>query len=272
MTFYYLLFHYDSAATRSLRAHNTRLADQIAYLESEMASITQDVAELRGKDHEVYRALLKADPLQPSDEATSAAAADRRFENLTLAETKERLDAIDQKLQKQKQSFRRLMGMLMGKESELPYMPCIRPVENDVVSGFGYRLHPILKVRKLHTGIDFSAPVGTPVYATANGKVKLSGSGGNGYGLQVEIQHGYGWETKYAHLSKILVPEGKSVSRGDLIGMSGSTGLCKGPHLHYEVKKNGKKIDPVDFFFSDLSAEAYIDFKRQAGQYNESMD
>ena len=269
----YMFFLHDNPATKRLRDKNELLSAQIAKFEDAIVMLEDDLEALHTQDEQVYRSILKADPLQDEWQvATGGSASEESLEPESLEDTKNRLEVMDSRVKVQKESFRRLMSMLKNKEEELKHMPSIRPITTEVISGFGYRMHPILKVRKLHTGLDFSAPVGTPIYATADGIVKFVGRGTNGYGIQVDLMHGFGWETKYAHLSKVVVHEGKHVKRGDLIAFSGNTGLSKGPHLHYEIKKDGKKIDPIDYFYSDLSPEDYISFKRQANQYNESMD
>lgn len=269
----YMFFVHENPSTRRLKDKNEMLAMQIERFDEVIVKLEDDLENLHEQDEEVYRAILKAEPLEDEWQVASGGAADdSSVEPESLEETRHRLEQIDSRVKVQKESFRRLMGMLKNKEEELKHMPSIRPIATELISGFGYRQHPILKVRKLHTGLDFSAPIGTPVYATADGVVKFVGRGTNGYGIQVDLNHGYGWETKYAHLSKVLVRDGQQVKRGDLLAYSGNTGLSKGPHLHYEIKKNGKKIDPVDYFYSDLSPEQYVTFKRQANQYNESMD
>ena len=126
-----------------------------------------------------------------------------------------------------------------------------------MASGYGYRMHPILKYRKFHAGMDFTAPRGTPIFATGKGTVIQADSKASGYGRHVRIDHGYGYITLYAHMSKMAVEEGDKVNRGDIIGYVGNTGLSAGPHCHYEVRKNGEPVNPVNFYFNDLTAEEY---------------
>jgi hypothetical protein len=269
----YMSYFYTNPQGKLLKDENNRLMMQLGKFEDVIASLETDLEDLHKQDGEVYRAILKAEPLDDEWQVASGGAADdKALEPESIEETRHRLEQIDSRVKVQKESFRRLMGMLKNKEEELSHMPSIRPISAEVISGFGYRQHPILKVKKLHTGLDFSAPIGTPVYATADGVIGFVGRGTNGYGIQVDVNHGFGWETKFAHLSKVVVNEGQRVKRGDILAYSGNTGLSKGPHLHYEIKKNGKKIDPVDYFYSDLTPEEYVAFKRQAQQYNESMD
>lgn len=269
----YMFYFASNPLTEQLRQDNRDLAQQLEKFDESIASLESDLEALHKKDEDVYRAILKADPIKDEWEAGRGGSAEfKPFEEESLQETNQRMETLNTKVKIQKESFRRLLMMYSAKEEELKHMPSIRPIDRDCISGFGYRFHPILKVRKLHTGLDFGAPMGTPVYATADGVVTNAAHGANGYGLCVDVQHGFGFETKYAHLSKINVQPGQKVKRGDLIAYSGNSGLSKGPHLHYEIKKGGSKIDPIDYFYSDLSPEQYIAFKRQANQVNESMD
>ena len=141
-----------------------------------------------------------------------------------------------------------------------------------MASGYGYRIHPIYKTRKLHTGMDFSAKIGTEIYATGNGKISKVRRSKKGYGNYVEINHGYGYKTLYAHMSKSIVKKGQKVKRGEVIGYVGNTGTSVAPHLHYEVHKNGKKIDPVNFYYNDLSTEEYSKMLEISSQNNQSFD
>ena len=269
----YMFYFASNPITNQLRQDNHDLVMQLEKFDEAIAVLETDLENLHKKDEEVYRAILKAEPLTNEWQAGSGGAADfKPFEKESLQETDERMDALNSKVRVQKESFRRLLLMYAGKEEEMKHMPSMRPIANDLISGFGYRMHPILKVRKLHTGLDFGAPMGSAVYATADGIVTMAGNGANGYGMQIDIAHGFGYETKYAHLSRVAVGVGNKVKRGDVIGLTGNSGLSKGPHLHYEIKKDGTKIDPIDYFYSDLSPEQYVSFKRQANQYNESMD
>jgi murein DD-endopeptidase MepM/ murein hydrolase activator NlpD len=141
-----------------------------------------------------------------------------------------------------------------------------------VASGFGYRIDPVYKVTKMHAGLDFTAPTGTPIYATADGKIKLASYNTGGYGNHVVINHGYGYETLYGHMVRIKARPGQSVKRGDIIGWVGSTGKSTGPHCHYEVHKNGTPVDPVYFFYNDLTPEQYDRLLKLAATRNQSFD
>ena len=272
--FMYMFYYYENDETRDLRDRISMLNAQISGFDDEIAHLEGEIQGLHKEDEEVYRTILKADPIdkQWMEGGIGGAVQYEDLGSEALDNTRERLDRIQTRVKIQHASYQALITKMKGKEEELAHMPSIRPINTDLISGFGYRLHPILHVKKLHTGLDFRAPSGTPVYATADGTVSHAGRRGNGYGIFIDINHGYGYASKYAHLSKVMVNEGQKVRRGDLIGLSGNTGLSKGPHLHYEITKDGNKIDPVDYFYSDLSPEKFVEFKKQAQQYNESMD
>ena len=162
----------------------------------------------------------------------------------------------------------------------LQSIPAIQPVANEdlkrIASGYGYRIHPIYKVRKMHTGMDFTAPIGTPIHATGDGYIAGDNEarevGGSGYGRYVVINHGYGYKTLYAHMSKIDVKPGQQVKRGDIIGYVGNTGSSTGPHLHYEVIKGGEKINPINFYYNDLTPEEYELMIQISSNSNQSFD
>lgn len=274
LMFLYMYLNFDDEVTRGLRSENKELSARISEFDAEIKNLESELVTLHKQDEEVYRTILKADPIdqQWSEGGIGGSPEVKDLGSKALDETRERLERIQTRVKIQQASYQALISKMKGKEEELMHMPSIRPINTDLISGFGYRFHPILHVNKLHTGLDFRAPVGTPVYATADGTVQHTGRRGNGYGIFIDINHGYGYGSKYAHLSKSIVSEGQKVHRGDIIGYSGNTGLSKGPHLHYEITKEGKKIDPVDFFYSDLAPEKFVAFKKQAQQYNESMD
>jgi murein DD-endopeptidase MepM/ murein hydrolase activator NlpD len=166
--------------------------------------------------------------------------------------------------------------MLRNKEKLLASTPAIQPVANKdlkrVASGFGSRIDPVYKTIKFHAGLDFAAPQGTPIYATADGRVTTAGNTGNGFGNHVEINHGYGYETLYGHMFRIKVRSGQVVKRGEVIGWVGSTGKSTGPHLHYEVHKGGRSLDPIYFFYNDLTPEQYQQILKLATSSNQSFD
>jgi murein DD-endopeptidase MepM/ murein hydrolase activator NlpD len=176
----------------------------------------------------------------------------------------------------QNKSFDEIEVMIKNKEKLLRSTPAIQPVSNKdlnrIASGFGLRIDPVYKTVKYHYGLDFAAPQGTPIYATADGVVSTSGNTGNGYGNHVVVNHGFGYETLYGHMVRIKAGSGKSVKRGEVIGWVGSTGKSTGPHLHYEVHKNGKPLDPIYFFYNDITPEQYQQILKLAASGNQSFD
>lgn len=186
------------------------------------------------------------------------------------------LNNLGSRISVQTKSYSEIDGLVKNKEQLLSHTPAIQPVSNKeltrIASGFGHRIDPIYKTTKMHAGIDFTAPQGTPIYATANGTIKTAGNTGNGYGNHVIINHGYGYETLYGHMIRVKSRAGQTISRGEVIGWVGSTGKSTGPHCHYEVHKNGQKIDPVYFFYNDLTPDQFDRLLKQAAASNQSLD
>lgn len=200
-----------------------------------------------------------------------------RLENADLLKsTATKLELIRRKMVVQSKSFDEISKLVQLKEDILLATPAIQPVSNKdldrISSGFGYRIHPIYKVLRLHEGIDFTAPRGTDVYATADGVVEFASASASGYGNEIVIDHGFGYKTRYAHLNGFNVRKGQVVKRGELIGYIGNTGLSTAPHLHYEIEKDGIKLDPVNFFYNDLTPEEYLKLIQIANQPNQSYD
>jgi murein DD-endopeptidase MepM/ murein hydrolase activator NlpD len=176
----------------------------------------------------------------------------------------------------QTKSYNEIDGFVKNKEQLLACTPAIQPVSNKdlsrIASGFGYRIDPVYKTTKFHAGLDFAAPQGTPIYATANGTVITAGNTGNGYGNHVVINHGYGYETLYGHMFRVKARVGQKVKRGEIIGYVGSTGKSTGPHCHYEVHRNGDPVDPVYYFYNDITPEQYDRLLKLASSSNQSFD
>jgi murein DD-endopeptidase MepM/ murein hydrolase activator NlpD len=186
------------------------------------------------------------------------------------------LQNLSNRITAQEKSYKQINNLINNKEKLIAATPAIQPVSNldlnRIASGFGYRIDPIYKTIKMHAGLDFTAPQGTPIYATADGRVRLAGFSDGGYGNHVIISHGYGYETLYGHMVRIKARAGQHVKRGELIGYVGSTGKSTGPHLHYEVHKNGNKLDPVYFFYNDLGPEQFNELLKRAKASNQSFD
>jgi murein DD-endopeptidase MepM/ murein hydrolase activator NlpD len=265
-----------------LNIQNERLQDKYHELNDQVKAAQQQVSELVKRDNEVYRAIFEANPIPDSARAKALAQDEEmaRVENMRGGELVNSiitsLNSLGHYIAAQKISYNELNNLMKNKEQLLASTPAIQPVSNKdltrIASGFGYRIDPIYKTVKLHAGLDFAAPLGTPIYATANGTVAVAGNTGNGYGNHVVINHGYGYETLYGHMSRIKVRPGQPIKRGEVIGWVGSTGKSTGPHCHYEVHKNGQKIDPVYFFYNDLSPEQYDLLLKKAAASNQSFD
>ena len=196
--------------------------------------------------------------------------------NQLLSSITKTLTTLTSRVKVQSKSYEQIDELIKNKEQLLSHTPAIQPVSNQdlnrIASGFGYRIDPVYKTVKMHAGLDFAAPQGTPIYATANGTVTTAGNKGNGYGNHVIINHGYGYETLYGHMVKVKSNPGQKVTRGEVIGWVGSTGKSTGPHCHYEVHKNKNKIDPVYFFYNDLTPDQFDRLLKQAAASNQSFD
>jgi len=273
---------FDSPKEKQLRREIAQLELQYKLLNGRMLRVDQVLAELQEKDDNIYRVIFEAEPI-PLSIRDAGFGGVNRYQDLEMLdnsdlviETTKRLDKLTKKLVVQSRSFDEVVQLAKNKEAMLRSIPAIQPVSNDkltrIASGFNYRIHPIYKIRHFHTGIDFTAPKGTEIYATGDGTVKVVDRLSRGYGNHVVINHGYGYETLYAHMSRFNVKPGQKVKRGDVIGFVGSTGTSTAPHCHYEVIKNGEKINPINFFFNDLSAEEYDKVLEISNQANQSFD
>ena len=199
------------------------------------------------------------------------------FENSELIkQTHSRVDQIAKQITIQSASLDEIASLAKEKEKLLVSIPAIQPVRNEdlkrMASGYGMRTDPFTKARKMHKGMDFSAPRGTPVFATGDGKVVRADSRSSGYGKHIRIEHGFGYTTLFGHLHKYNVKRGQKVKRGDIIGFVGSTGRSQGPHLHYEVIKDGRRINPINFYYGNLSAEEFATLLEKSKEANQSLD
>jgi murein DD-endopeptidase MepM/ murein hydrolase activator NlpD len=234
---------------------------------------------LRGmeeKDDNLYRTLLEAEPVKNRDRYIEQLNINYNYSDIkshskALSELSRKIDILTAHSQTQLSSYQELWKLAQKKDAIYASIPAISPVKNpQVVSGFGMRYHPIYKILRRHTGIDLIGKKGTPIYATADGIVS-SENAGSGYGTTVIINHGNGYQTVYAHLSKKTVKSGQRVKRGEVIGLMGSTGLSVSTHLHYEVIKNGNKVNPIHYFFADLTPEEYNQILEEASKINQSL-
>ncbi|MEH0007462.1 MAG: M23 family metallopeptidase [Flavobacteriales bacterium] len=254
---------------------------QYGVLNKKMVQVEAVLDDLKARDNNLYRAYFEVSPI-PDDVrkggfgGTNRYASLAGFANSQLVEsTARKLDEISKQMVIQSKSLDEIVSLAKNKEKMLASLPAIQPIaKKDLIrvsSGFGMRLHPILKVMRMHTGIDFSAKRGAPIYATGDGVVAYTKHSPS-YGNEILIKHGFGYQTRYAHMLKYIVRKGQKIKRGDCIGYVGNTGISTGSHLHYEVLKNGKPVDPIHFFYKDTGPEAYKKLYQQVRENNQSLD
>jgi murein DD-endopeptidase MepM/ murein hydrolase activator NlpD len=242
------------------------MKDNYTVLNNKVKALQKQMGDLEKRDNEVYRSIFEANPVSDSAR-TKAIEQKKELEKISLMSDDElgktiakTLDNIAARAVYQEQSYSSIQKLIQNQDAKLSSIPAIQPVSNKdldrIASGFGMRIHPIYGIGKMHNGLDFTAPQGTPIYATGDGVVITAGAGG-GAGNHVIINHGYGYETVYMHMVRIKTTVGAKVKRGEVIGWVGSTGASTGPHCHYEVHVNGEPVDPVYFFYNDLNAEQY---------------
>lgn len=282
-----LFLLYDSyfESPRELILHNEIRELEFYYskLNKDVESLSRILDKVERRDDNIYRAVLGAPPIDKSVRDAGVGGVDRYADirekkiahtNLVIG-LQERIDKLRRKLYIESKSQDEVVHLAERKEKLYAAIPAIQPIANKQLialsSGFGMRMHPVYKVKKMHTGIDFAATIGTPVYATADGTVSRVDEKTTGYGKMIVINHGFGYTTRYAHLHGFAVKKGESVKRGDLIGYVGSTGLTTAPNLHYEVLINKRQVDPVHYFFNDLTAAEYEKILELASEDNQSL-
>ena len=273
----------ESPKERSMERELAQYKRQTRLLNDRVERAEKVLENLEERDDALYRTIFESTPIDEAERRSGIGGVERyeEFDQMKngelLKKTTKRVDDLTKRIYVESKSLDELYDMARNKNERLAAMPAIMPVAKNkckVVSGFGYRFHPILRYRRLHSGIDMTARKGTPVYATGDGVVRVAGrnpQGMSGYGVVVVIDHGYGFQTLYAHLQNAKVRMGQKVKRGEQIGTVGSTGMSTGSHLHYEVIQNGKKVDPVYYFFNDLTPEEYEEVLELARQENQSM-
>lgn len=265
-----------------------KLARELDVMERQMDNMRQVMkrneavlADLENRDNSIYRTLLQAEPIV--DSVRRAGMLGQSYEEYdgydhsdVIKLTAKRLDDFTKRLYIQSKSFDEVYKMASTKQDRWNHVPAIMPLRKNscsVISGFGNRYHPILHYRRMHTGVDLSAKTGTPIYATGDGTVQVAGRSDDlsGYGIAVLINHGYGYQTLYGHMNDVKVRQGQKVKRGELLGHVGSTGLASGPHCHYEVWLNGNKVNPIYYFFNDLTPQEYEQVIEAAKQENQCL-
>lgn len=266
------IYFFDTNETLLIKKQNRELISQTEQYTLVADSIEEKLSQLKTKDKKLYKTILNAEPEPEVEEKDSTNTTQKPKQALGTDELKNKLQALEEKLNNRSE-LNTVINELKRKDPEaLKRIPSIRPINSEIISGFGKRKSPVTKADKNHSGVDFRANIGTSVKATGDGVVGETGNRNNGQGQFVSVIHADGYVSYYACLSQILVRTGQKVKRGDVIAKSGSSGLSKGPHLHYEIQRNGKPIDPIDFFYSEVGPNEYIQLKESASRYNESMD
>jgi len=285
LAFFILLIffqYFDSPKEKRLKGEINNLLSQYEIINSDLKKIEIVLDDIQTRDDNIYRTIFEADPIPTSIRKQGFGGVNRYkklsgFSNSDLIiNTTKKVDQLTKQLYLQSKSFDEIIELAKNKSKMLASIPAIQPVANKdlkrMTSGYGYRIHPIYKTRKMHYGMDYSAKVGTEIYATGDGVISKVKRSKRGYGNYVKINHGFGYETLYAHMSKYIVKKGQKVKRGEVIGYVGNSGISTAPHLHYEVRKDNKKINPVNFYFNDLTPEEYEKMLELASQPNQSFD
>jgi len=255
---------------------------QYAILNRKMDQIDEVLEHIQDRDNNIYRVYFNTSAI-PDEQRKAGFGGVNRYAELEgynnsdlVVNTSKRVDVISKQLAIQSRSLDEILKLAKEKNKLLSAIPAIQPVRNEnlkqIASGFGYRSDPFTKVRKFHEGMDFSARTGTPIYATGDGVIARADNSASGYGNHIVIRHGFGYETLYGHLSKYNCRAGQTVKRGDVIGYVGSTGRSEAPHLHYEVHKGGSVVNPLNFYYGNISAAEYVVITKLANQENQSLD
>lgn len=271
----------DSPKERRLKREIRQYENQIDLLNEKMDEMNRMLVSLEDRDDKIYREIFGA-PM-PKSIRTGGVGGTDRYKDLMgynnsarLTDISKKVDQLSRRMLVQSRSYDELVKLAKAKAEMIASIPAIQPVSNKdlrrMASGFGYRIDPIYKTRKFHKGMDFTSPTGTKVYATGDGVIKELERKQWGYGQSIVINHGFGYQTRYAHLSKMLVKPGQKVKRGELIGYVGSTGKSTAPHLHYEVLYNGNAVNPVNYYYNDLSPDQYEAMLEIASSANQAFD
>ena len=274
--------YFETPKNRKQAREIENLKLRYAILNKKMDEVESVIEFIEDRDNNLYRVYFNASP-SPEEERKSGFKEVDRYKELEgydnsqlVTNTTKRIDVLRKQLAIQSKSLDDILKMAKAKDKLLAAIPAIQPVKNEnlkrMVSGFGYRTDPFTKARKMHEGMDFTAKTGTPIYATGDGVVARADNTASGFGNHVVIRHGFGYETLYAHLSRYKCKAGQRIKRGDIIGYVGSTGRSEGPHLHYEVHKNGKVVNPLNFYYGNISAVEYVAIAQAANQENQSFD
>jgi hypothetical protein len=281
----YLMFstYFESPKELLLKNEVKELEYYYERLNHEVDRMNKTLDGIEHRDDNIYRVVLGAEPIDKSVRDAGVGGSERYADikeksilhKDVIVNLHEKVDRLSRKIYIESRSQDEVVELAENKEKHFAAIPAIQPIANKqliaLASGFGLRIHPVYKVKKMHTGIDFAAPIGTPIYATADGMVEEVSVRFSGYGKMIMIDHGFGYQTRYAHMHDFAVRQGQKVKRGDLIGYVGNTGLSTAPHLHYEVLLNGTMINPVHYFYNDLSPAEYEKIVELASIENQSL-
>lgn len=279
---FFVSLYIESPKERALARELQNLELQYELLNKKMNEAQNVLANIEERDNTIYRLYFEANPI-PEEQRKAGFGGINRYKSLEgfdnsklIIETNKRMDILQKQIVVQSRSLDEIANLAENKEKLLAAVPAIQPVKNDdltrMASGYGYRSDPFTKVRKFHYGMDFTAPRGTPIYAAGDGVVKRADNRATGYGRHIRIDHGYGYVSLYAHLYKYNVRANQKVKRGDLIGFVGSSGRSQAPHLHYEVFKDERRINPINFYYGNLSTEEFNELLEKASLENQSLD
>jgi murein DD-endopeptidase MepM/ murein hydrolase activator NlpD len=272
----------ETPKEKALKRELNNMSLQFNLLNKKMDQAFAVLEEVADRDNNLYRVYFEANPI-PEEQRKAGFGGINRYKDLEgfdnsklIISSSQRIDILTKQIVVQSKSLDEIAKLAEEKEKLLEAIPAIQPVNNEdltrMASGFGYRTDPFTKANKFHFGMDFTAPRGTPVYASGDGKVIRADNTASGYGNHIRIDHGYGYESLYAHLYKYNVRTGNRIKRGDLIGFVGSTGRSEAPHLHYEIFKDGIRINPINFYYGNLSPEEFAEMLRASQQENQSLD
>ena len=274
--------NFETPKEKELNRELTNLEFQVKLLNKKMNQAETVLTEIAERDNNIYRIYFEANPI-PQEQRKAGFGGINRYKDLEgfdnsklIISSNKRIDILTKQIVVQSKSLDEIAALATEKEALLKSIPAIQPVKNEnltrMASGYGYRTDPFTKARKSHFGMDFTAPRGTPVYASGDGRVSRADNRASGYGKHIRITHGFGYMSLYAHLYKYNVKRGQRVKRGDLIGFVGSTGRSEAPHLHYEVFKDKKRINPINFYYGNLSPKEFADILKKSIQENQSLD
>jgi len=258
---------FDTPKEKGLKREIQLMKEQYTKIENRFSLVANTLEDLKQRDDNIYRVIFEAEPLPPNVRRAGYGGV-REYVDITgfdnaelVRNTAKKLDHLMKQVVVQSRSYDDIVDLAKNKEKMMASIPAIMPISNKdltrTASGWGWRIHPIYKIRKFHKGMDFTAPTGAEIFATGDGVVEVVQSSQRGYGKKVIVNHGFGYKTLYAHMNGFNVRKGQKVKRGDVLGFVGSTGLSTAPHLHYEVHKDGDAVNPIHYYFNDLNAEEY---------------